>query len=69
MPLKVFFVVILIAIGGLLAVWRHRLDQHYQELVPAIERGVIVGAIAMLFWPLMDYAYQQTSDALFGRWF
>jgi hypothetical protein len=68
MPLKVFFVVILIAIGGLLAVWRHRLDQHYHELVPAIERGVIVGAIAMLFWPLMDYAYQQTSDALFGRW-
>jgi hypothetical protein len=68
LPLKVFFVLIVIAIGGLLAEWRHKLDEHYAELVPTIERRVIIGAVAMLFWPLMDYGYQQTSDALFGRW-
>jgi hypothetical protein len=58
--------VILVVIGGLLAVWRHKLDEYYADLVPEIERGIIIGAIAMLFWPLMDYAYQQTANALFG---
>jgi hypothetical protein len=67
-PLKIFFVVILVAIGGLLAAWRNKLDQFYQHLVPDLERGVIIGAVAMLFWPLMDYGYQQTANVLFGRW-
>ena len=22
----------------------------------------------MLFWPAMDYGYQQTANVLFGRW-
>jgi hypothetical protein len=35
--------------------------------VPRLERGVIIGAFAMLFWPAMDYGYQQTANALFGR--
>ena len=68
MPLKIFFVVILVVIGGLLAAWRNKLDQYYQQLVPDLERGVIIGAVAMLFWPLMDYGYQQTANVLFGRW-
>ena len=42
------------------------IDQHYRELVPAIERGVIIGAFAMLLWPIMDYGYQQTANVLFG---
>ena len=67
LPLKVFFVLVVVAIGGLLAFWRDRIDQHYRELMPRLERGVMIGAIAMLFWPFMDYAYQQTSNALFGR--
>jgi len=68
LPLKTFFVLIVIAIGLLLSLWRRRVDQHYRELVPAIERGVIIGAFAMLAWPIMDYGYQQTSNTLFGRW-
>jgi len=68
LPLKIFFVLIIITIGGLLAAWRYKLDQHYHDLIPAIERGIIFGAIAMLPWPLMDYAYVQVSQALFGRW-
>ena len=68
LPLKVFFVLIIITIGGLLATWRYRLDQLYHALIPAIERGVLVGAMAMLPWPLMDYGYEQVSHAFFGRW-
>jgi hypothetical protein len=67
LPFKVFFVLVVVAIGALLAVWRDRIDQHYRELVPRLERGVLVGALAMLFWPAMDYAYQQTANVLFGR--
>jgi hypothetical protein len=67
LPIKVFFVLIVIAIGALLAQWRDLIDQHYRELVPRLERGVIIGAFAMLFWPAMDYGYQQTANALFGR--
>jgi len=60
-------VLIVVAIGLLLAVWRDRVDKHYRELVPRIERGVIIGGFAMLFWPAMDYGYQQTANVLFGR--
>jgi hypothetical protein len=67
LPLKVFFVLIVVAIGLLLAVWRDRIDTHYREFVPQLERGVIIGAFAMLFWPAMDYGYQQTANVLFGR--
>jgi hypothetical protein len=68
LPLKVFFVLIVVAVGGLLALLRDKIDQHYRELVAPIERGVIIGAFAMLFWPIMDYGYQQTANVLFGRW-
>ena len=67
LPLKVFFVLVVVAIGALLALWRDRVDQLYRDLMPRLERGVMIGALAMLFWPAMDYAYQQTSNALFGR--
>ena len=68
LPLKIFFVLIVVAIAICLAIWRDLMDTHYLDLVPAVERGVIIGALAMLFWPLMDYGYQQTSNALYGRW-
>jgi hypothetical protein len=68
LPFKVFFVLVVMAIGLLLAVWRSRLDEHYAEFVPAVEVGVIIGALAMLVWPAMDYGYQQTANVLFGRW-
>jgi hypothetical protein len=68
LPLKIFFVLIVIGIGLLLSVWRDKIDLLYREIIPAVERGVIIGALAMLFWPAMDYAYQQTANVLFGRW-
>ena len=67
LPLKVFFVLIVVLIAALLAFRRVELDKYYPELVPPIERGVIIGAFAMLLWPIMDYGYQQTANVLFGR--
>ena len=67
LPLKTFFILIVVAIGIVLTVNRDRIDQHYGHLIPQLERGVIIGAFAMLFWPAMDYGYQQTANALFGR--
>ena len=69
LPLKVFFVVIVVLIAALLAFRRVELDKYYPELVPPIERGVIIGAFAMLLWPIMDYGYQQTSDVMFGNYY
>jgi hypothetical protein len=68
MPLKIFFVLVVIGIGILLSGWRDKIDLLYREKIPAVERGVIIGALAMLFWPAMDYGYQQTANVLFGRW-
>ena len=67
MPLKIFFVLLVIAIGLLLSACRNRIEQLYREHIPRVERGVIIGAFAMLVWPGMDYGYQQTANVLFGR--
>jgi hypothetical protein len=68
LPMKTFFILVIIAIGLLLAVWHRRIHLHYREMVPRIERGIIIGALAMLLWLIMDYGYQQTTNVLFGRW-
>jgi hypothetical protein len=67
LPIKVFFIVVMVVIAALLAFWRRRIDLLYPDYVPSIERGIIIGGLAMLIWPLMDYAYLQTSMTLFGR--
>ena len=64
---KVFFILVLFVIGIFLLVWRNVLKTTYASHLPAIERGVVLGAIAILFWVLMDYGYQQTTDVLYGR--
>ena len=65
--LKVAFILVIILIGVLLMLWRYHLHEHYPRDLQAIDRCVMLGALVMLFWPLMDYAYQQTTDVLFGR--
>jgi hypothetical protein len=67
LPIKTFFILVMVAIAVMLAVWRNRIDEHYNNVVPKLERGVIIGAFAMLFWLAMDYGYQQTVNVLFGR--
>jgi hypothetical protein len=67
LPVKTFFILVVVIIALMLAAWRNRMDRHYGDLVPRLERGVIIGGFAMLFWLAMDYGYQQTANALFGR--
>jgi hypothetical protein len=67
LPIKAFFVLVVVCIAGMLAMWRDRIDQHYHDAVPGLERGIIIGGFAMLFWLAMDYGYQQTANVLFGR--
>ncbi len=65
---KIFFILVVLVIGGMLVLWRDAVEQHYPHLARRIERNVMVGGLAMLLWPVMDYAYLDVSDVLFGRW-
>lgn len=66
LPMKAFFIIVITLIGVLLVFRRGRLAQHYADLLPAMEKGLQIGALAMLPWLLMDYAQQQVSDVLYG---
>jgi hypothetical protein len=67
LPLKTFFILVVVAIAVLLAFWRDRIDRLYADKIASLERGVIIGGFAMLFWLAMDYGYQQTANVLYGR--
>jgi hypothetical protein len=68
LPLKTFFVLVVITIGVLLVIWRRLLETEYKLIAPAIERALLIGAVAMLPWPFMDYAYASAMQTLSGRW-
>jgi hypothetical protein len=68
LPAKTFFVLVVIVIGVLLVIWRKLLERIYAPIAPAIERALLIGAVAMLPWPFMDYAYTQAMQTLSGRW-
>ena len=68
LPVKTFFIIVVLVIGFLLYIRRGMLEQHYSNLAPAIERSMFIGALAMLPWPIMDYAHLQAMQALTGRW-
>jgi hypothetical protein len=67
-PLKVFFIVVVMVIGILLLIWRVRIQRVYPDLARRIDWHVMIGASALLLWPIMDYAYQDAANALYGRW-
>ncbi|WP_295559676.1 hypothetical protein [uncultured Hyphomicrobium sp.] len=66
LPGKVFFLFILLAISILLTVRHSGVKRHYPDQLSRIEIGVLVGAAAMIFFPLMSQGYVQSADALFG---
>ena len=68
LPLKTFFVLVVVVIGVLLVIWRKLLEAKYALIAPAIERAMLIGAVSMLPWPFMDYAYVQAMQTLSGRW-
>jgi hypothetical protein len=67
LPFKCFFIIVLVTIGLLLVVWRKTLLARYSPWLRQMELGLQIGAVAMLAWPVMDYAYQLTSDVMFGQ--
>ena len=62
--LKVFFLLTLVAISAMLAFRRKRLEQYYRPHMGNIEKGVLVGALAMLFFPVMNHAFLQSAAML-----
>lgn len=66
LPAKVFFLFLLLAISVLLTLRHTGVKRHYPDRISRIEVSVLVGAAAMIFFPLMSQAYVQSADALFG---
>lgn len=67
LPLKVFFLLMVLSIGFLLAVWRRKIDKLYRSYTGRIERGLLVGALAMLVWPVSNHGFLQSSTLLYGK--
>lgn len=67
LPLKIFFLLMVLAIGVLLAMYRRSIDKHYKAYAGRIERGIMVGAIAMVVWPIANQSFLQSSTLLYGR--
>jgi hypothetical protein len=65
--MKIFFILVVLVIGIMLVVWRNQVDTHYPHLAARVERNVLVGGVAMLLWPLMDYASLDASNVLYGK--
>jgi len=63
---KLFFMLILLVISILLAARRRSLERHYSTFLPGIERGVLIGAAAMVIYPIMSHAFLQSADLLYG---
>jgi len=66
LPFKVFFLLIVLIIGILLALWRKSIDKYYPDYVTYVERSILLGAFALLFWPLSNHAYLLSADLLYG---
>ncbi|MDX2258738.1 MAG: hypothetical protein NW205_07430 [Hyphomicrobiaceae bacterium] len=66
LPFKIFFLLVVMVIALLLAARRHGIAEHYRPWIRKIERGVLVGAFAMLFLPIMNLAFLQSSGLLYG---
>ncbi len=66
LPFIIFFLLVLFVIGLMLVIRRRSLGEFYGKHLNRIERGVLVGAFAMMFWPLSNHAYIQSTAVLFG---
>ncbi len=65
LPFKIFFGVILLVISMMLAGRAKAIEQHYQSYADAIQRGVLIGALALVIFPIMSHAFQQSAALLY----
>ena len=66
LPLKIFFLLILLSMSGMLAFWSERVSQRYRAKLFEIEVGILIGIVAVLFLPLMSQAFLQSYRVLAG---
>lgn len=66
LPLKIMFLLILLAISLLLAVRFRSVETHYARHIARIERGLVIGAAAAMFFPFMSQGFLESSGALVG---
>lgn len=66
LPLKIMFLLILLAISLLLAVRFRSVETHYRRYISRIERGLVIGAAAAMFFPFMSQGFLESSGALIG---
>ena len=65
-PAHIFFLLTLLVISGLLAFRRKRIEETYPAYSRTIDRGVMIGGIAMVFLPLMHNSFLLTTKLLHG---
>jgi hypothetical protein len=66
LPFKVYFLLMVFAISILLAIHHKDVERHYGAYLPRMEFGLFVGALCVLFFPLMSQAFLQSSEVLSG---
>ena len=66
LPGKVFFLLMLACISVMLASWHRSVSRLFPESIGWIDAGIVVGAGAMIFFPVMSQAFVETADALYG---
>jgi hypothetical protein len=66
LPFKVYFLLIVLAISFLLAIHHKSVEKHYGPYLPQMEVGLFVGALCILFFPLMSQAFLLSSEVLTG---
>ncbi len=65
LPFKIFFAIVLFVISVMLAARRARMEENYSRYLPGIERGVLIGAVAMVVYPIMSHAFLQSAALLY----
>lgn len=66
LPLKVFFLLVLVAMSVLMTVHFRKIAEIYKPYLLRIETGLLIGTFAVLFFPLMSQAFLQSVDAMVG---
>lgn len=66
MPVKVFFLLLLLGLGILLVQYRKGLERLHGTTPSGLSFGLALGGSVMLIWPLLNAAYLQTIALLTG---
>lgn len=66
LPMKVFFLLVLLTLSILLVARYRGIERHYRPSARRIEFSVIIGTAAVLFFPFMSQAFVESVGAFYG---